>query len=105
MKTDLYTKTILTVIAVCLCFLVLKSIDLIPQALAGNNGNQSNAMNKNYGLVPLNPDGSINVKLKSADVMNVKLVELDVPSYSSLNVKLAGIDLPSYSSLNVKVVE
>jgi len=34
MRLDLYTKIILTVIALCLIFLVMKDIHIIPEALA-----------------------------------------------------------------------
>ena len=70
MKTDLYTKTILTLIAVCLVLIVLKDIDIFPKAYA----NQPNT--PNYGLVPLNDDGSIDVNVKTFNPENTVKIEL-----------------------------
>ena len=69
MKTDLYTKSILTVIAVCLVLIVLNNIDIFPKAYAGQN-------TPNYGIVPLNEDGSIDVNVKVFDAENVLKVEM-----------------------------
>jgi|WetSurMetagenome_2_1015567.scaffolds.fasta_scaffold1353266_1 hypothetical protein len=74
MKTDIYTKIILTVIAVCLTFIVLKQVDIIPPIYADTPSNV--IKDGNYGLVPLNKDGSINVKLNS-DIVDVNIVEAD----------------------------
>jgi hypothetical protein len=69
MKTDFYTKTILTVIAICLTINVLKDFDFIPKAYATENNKTELNMptNKNYGLVPLNTNGTIDVNIKSCD--------------------------------------
>ena len=76
MKTDFYTKTILTVIAICLTILVLKNIDIIPRAYANETKNGINPY-INYGLVPLNPDGSIDVNIKSnSEIINVNIEEV-----------------------------
>lgn len=34
MKTDFYTKVVLTIIAICLTIIVLKQVDIIPNAYA-----------------------------------------------------------------------
>jgi hypothetical protein len=59
MKTDTYTKFILTIIAICLVVLILQggSNNAVAKEPSGNNGN--------YAIVPINPDGSINVTIKS----------------------------------------
>tara|TARA_B110000046_G_scaffold18544_1_gene17728 strand:+ start:1427 stop:1819 length:393 start_codon:yes stop_codon:yes gene_type:complete len=76
MKTDFYTKTVLTVIAFCLSILVMKDLDIIPKAYANENNNSLSA-NINYGLVPLNPDGSIDVNIKSnSDIISVNIEEV-----------------------------
>ncbi|MFN3299396.1 MAG: hypothetical protein ACK41Z_04305 [Sediminibacterium sp.] len=67
MKTDLYTKIVLTVIASSLTIIALNQIDILPKAYANNSYNKPNN-GKNYGIIPLNPDGSIDVNLKSATV-------------------------------------
>ena len=76
MKTDFYTKTVLTVIAICLTILVLKEVDLIPKAYANKTYNGLSP-NINYGLVPLNSDGSVDVNIKSnSDIINVNIEEV-----------------------------
>lgn len=72
MKTDLYTKSVLTVIAICLIIIVLKHIDIIPNAFA-NTPKTTLMNNMNYGLVPLNADGSIDVNIKSSSIMDVNI--------------------------------
>jgi hypothetical protein len=74
MTTDKYTKSVLTVIAVCLTVLTLQSVEIIPKSYAGETTGASPAFEpagKNYGLVPLNEDGSINVTIKSAEELQV----------------------------------
>lgn len=75
MKLDLYTKSILTIIAVCLTINVLKDFDIIPKAYANDPlKNQPNLLlNKNYGLIPVNADGTIDVNIKSSTVMDVNV--------------------------------
>ncbi len=72
MKTDFYTKAVLTVIAVCLTIIVLKQVDIIPNTYAGTSKASLNS-NMNYGLVPLNADGSIDVNIKSSSEMDVNI--------------------------------
>lgn len=81
MKTDLYTKTLLTVITVCLTIIVIKQVDIIPGAYA-------DAPKTNYGLVPLNSDGSVNVKLSPDDIVKVDIYEVDGNSVAHYNGKL-----------------
>jgi len=61
MKTDIYLKIILTVIAVCLVILTLQNSNLIPSANAGPD----NPAASPYALVPLNADGTMDVTVKS----------------------------------------
>ncbi len=72
MKTDFYTKAVLTVIAICLTIIALKQVDIIPNAYAGTPKTNLNT-NMNYGLVPLNADGSIDVNVKSSSTMDVNI--------------------------------
>lgn len=55
MKIDLYTKAVLSVIAICLVILTLGSVDALPSANASPMPQMSN--------VRTNADGSINVKI------------------------------------------
>ena len=75
MKLDLYTKSILTIIAICLTINVLKDFDIMPKAYANEPvKNQQNLIpNKNYGLIPVNADGTIDVNIKSSSEMKVDI--------------------------------
>jgi len=86
MKPDTYTKSVLTVIALCLLFIVSKQVDLVPKAYG--NGEV------NFATVPLNEDGSMNVRVLSlsedAD-MDVNIADcsscpLDVKVRNQVNV-------------------
>ena len=65
MKVDTYTKIILTVIAVVLTINLLKG--MITPAMAANK----------VVSLPINPDGSITVKLAQSDVIDVRLRGID----------------------------
>ena len=75
MKLDLYTKSILTIIAICLTINVLKDFDIMPKAYANEPlKNELNLLpNKNYGLIPVNADGTIDVNIKSTSEMKVDI--------------------------------
>ena len=91
MKTDFYTKSVLTVIAICLTIIILKEVSIIPEAYATSN-EMPILMSKNYGLVPLNEDGSINVRLNYGDIIDVRLRGIDEASHlrwEAINVKVA----------------
>jgi hypothetical protein len=67
MKTDLYTKIVLTVIAAALTANLIKS-----------SINPAMADSKHYVNVPVNADGSINVKIaKGTGSMDVNIKEVD----------------------------
>ncbi|MDB5087697.1 MAG: hypothetical protein JWR09_1691 [Mucilaginibacter sp.] len=67
MKTDLYTKIVLTVIAVALSANLIKGF-ITP----------AKADNRKFVSVPVNADGSINVNIKkSSETMEVKIVDVD----------------------------
>ena len=80
MKTDVYTKIVLTVIAVCLSILTLQNIDIIPKAYAGETKKNADILTtKNYGLVPLNSDGTIDVnitRITTTDELDVNIDEI-----------------------------
>jgi predicted component of type VI protein secretion system len=67
MKTDLYTKTILTIIAVALTLNLVKSS--ITPAMANSN---------KYVTLPVNADGTINVNInKMPETMDVNIKAVD----------------------------
>ena len=70
MKQIKYLNSILTIIAVCLILITLAVTGLIPSAKAGT------ATGK-YVQVPVNPDGSINVKFSTKDVLDVNIESCD----------------------------
>ena len=74
MKTDLYSKVILTVIAIALIGLFFKTSTPIPNANAATQGQQ-------YSLIPVNSDGSINVKFP--ETLDVNISEVDGHSLST----------------------
>ena len=75
MKLDLYTKSILTIIAICLTINVLNDFDIMTKAYANEPlKNELNLLpNKNYGLIPVNADGTIDVNIKSSSEMKVDI--------------------------------
>ncbi len=60
MKTDLYLKAVLTVIAACLVLLTLQNLRIIPQA-------QASSPERPGLMVPVNPDGTVEVVIKRFD--------------------------------------
>ena len=72
MKTDLYTKIVLTIIAVALSANLVKG--LITPAKADD---------RKMVVLPVNPDGTINVNIKKiSETMDVKVVDV---GYGALN--------------------
>ena len=77
MKTDLYTKTMLTVIAICLTILVLRETDFMPSAFATQSSSSDKIQGSSYAWIPVNEDGSINVKIISdGEPMDVNIEEI-----------------------------
>ncbi|MEO7978002.1 hypothetical protein [Flavobacterium sp.] len=80
MKTDVYTKIVLTVIAICLSILTLQNVDIIPKTYAAETKKNGDILTtKNYGLVPLNSDGTIDVnitRITTTDELDVNIDEI-----------------------------
>lgn len=70
-----YLNTVLTVIAACLVLITFAVTGLIPTANAKET-------NPSRVSVPVNPDGSINVKFVKGDVMDVNIDEVGGTSQS-----------------------
>ena len=69
MKTDRYTQVVLTIIAACLLVLVLRPLALVHSAAAAvPTGGRA------YGLVPVNADGSLTVRLQTGAPVKVSIV-------------------------------
>ncbi|WP_026450158.1 hypothetical protein [Aequorivita capsosiphonis] len=88
MKTDKYTKTVLTIIAICLSINVAKDFNFIPSAFANETEK-----------TPQIPDGHIIVP--ENQVMDVRLVNINTSD--KLNVNLKGVD--TYDELKVNVTK
>ena len=98
-EIDNYTKGILTLIALCLFLLTMQQFNLFPKAYADGAKNQILLPNANYGLVPLNEDGSINVRLIANDELDVNIVGVD--TYDELEVKLMSINTSDELDVNL----
>ena len=76
MKTAKLKNTFLGIIAINLTLITLIQLDIFPpKAYASENvPTVSPTLNTNYGLVPLNEDGSIDVNINSSNaIMSVDL--------------------------------
>ena len=95
MKTDLYTKTMLTAIAGALIVIAFQNVDLFPKANAAKT-------TPGYISVPMNPDGSINVKMM--DNMKVDIAAIGGSSvYGAIPVNMKEISGSSISSNGLPV--
>ncbi len=89
MKTDLYTKTILSIIAGALTLIAFQNVDFFPKANASK-------INTGFISVPVNPDGSINVKMM--DNMKVDIAAIGGSSiYGTLPMNVKEINGSSIS--------
>ncbi len=100
MKTDLYTKSVLTVIAGALLVLAYQNVTFVSEAKADKPD-----FNK-FANIPINTDGSINVKLIS-DQMDVNIKSIGGSSvYGNLPVNLKEVGGSSfYGAIPVNVKE
>ena len=97
MTVDKFTKIVLTVIAVNLTISTVKSVDIIPKAYAHESlDNLELIPNINYGLVPLNEDGTISVKLSASDEIDVNIVGVKTNDELDVNIDEIGGGYVSY---------
>ena len=99
MKTDRYTKSVLTVIAIALSLIALKDVDIFPKAHATSDSVNTPYTNANYGLVPLNEDGSITVRLSTAEQLDVNIKNID--TYDELRVDVYSISTSDELDVNL----
>lgn len=62
----------LAIVAVCLTIIALQQINFFPSTYSGLPKSLQNN-NMGYGLVPINPDGSINVKFNPSTTGNFNI--------------------------------
>ena len=111
MKVDIMTKVLLGVIAMNLSIMTIKEMSIMPQVFAGGTvGSVDFKSIPNYGMIPLNEDGSISVSLTSLENINVRIIDdvdvnlVGINSSGSLKVDLSRIGGSSiYSSLPVEI--
>ena len=97
MKTDRFTKTVLSIIAICLVIIVFRDTQIIPEAQATSNSTMNNI--PNYAFIPVNEDGSINVKLTPYQTIDVNLKNID--TYDELRVDLRNINTNDELDVNI----
>ncbi|MEO1434850.1 MAG: hypothetical protein AAFV80_04895 [Bacteroidota bacterium] len=88
-QSENYLKGVLTVIAICLILLTLSALDLMPKAHANKGNNPYDRVTQNYGLVPVNSDGSITVRLSPHSEIDVNIA--DISTRDELNVNVSEI--------------
>ena len=100
MKTDLYTKTVLTIIAGALVVLAFQNVTIVNEAQADKPN-----FNK-FTNIPINTDGSINVKLIT-DQMDVNIKSIGGSSvYGELPVNLKEVGGSNfYGAIPVNIKE
>ncbi|MEM7035597.1 MAG: hypothetical protein AAF570_01385 [Bacteroidota bacterium] len=101
MKVDLYTKSVLTVIAACLVFLVVRNVSITPAAYA-----DATELPRGHASIPVNDDGSINVVVKSFapnEMMDVNIK--DISTYDELKVNVTSVDTRDEVQVNIRGVE
>jgi len=104
MRNDKYTKAVLTVIAICLLVLTAKQLNLISEAYAYAEGSEdlSSLREIEYGIVPMNEDGSINVKLIHSNELDVNIV--GVNTTDELEVEVVEFDSNDVVDVNIKEI-
>ena len=104
MKVDTFTKVVLTVIAVNLTIITVKNLAIIPKAYASETSTANTVFPATeYGLVPVNNDGSINVKLSSYDELDVNIVGIETTD--DIEANIVGIRTSNELDVNIVGVE
>ncbi len=86
MKTDLYTKTILTIIAICLTLNIVKDFEIIPSMHAANN-----------------PETASSTFAPISETIDVRIV--DINTYDELNVNIKSVDTYDELKVNINSIE
>jgi len=94
-----YLNGILTVIAACLVLITFAVTGIIPSAKAGEPPTRTVTL-------PLNPDGSVNVKWAPGTIQDVNIKEINGSSYGKLDVNIKEVGGSStYGKINVNIEE
>lgn len=103
MRSDLYTKSILTIIAFCLTVNLVSELELIPKAYA--NETEPSTISTEYALVPISEANTIDVRIvdiNTYDELNVNLKSVD--TYDEVKVNLKSIDTSDELDVNIDEV-
>jgi hypothetical protein len=112
MKTDNYTKAILTIIAICLSLNLVKDLEIIPTAYASENHSINNdlpSLNETIDvrIVDINTYDELNVNIKSVDTydeLKVNLTSIDTDDELDINIdQVGGRWITSGSSIPVSI--
>jgi hypothetical protein len=103
MRVDWYTRGVLTVIAACLVMLVMQNMELIPAATADEETPAQTAARPSTVRVPLNEDGSIDVRLKGG--LSDKIMDVNIVRVSGTETQEGLPVRPFGHSMNVNVEE
>ncbi|NMM49244.1 hypothetical protein [Marinigracilibium pacificum] len=95
MKTDKYTKILLTVIAINLTLISLKDISFFNKAYADEDNNR-------YMNIPINENGTIDVRIVDSEELDVSIT--DINTSDKLKVRLEEVDNSAFFYTKVPVV-
>ncbi|MFT4802708.1 MAG: hypothetical protein ACI93N_002489 [Flavobacteriaceae bacterium] len=108
MKTDLYTKTVLTIIAICLTLNVISEYEIFPSAYASESETSSKD-NLNSRLVSLSNLETIDVRIvdiNTSDELKVNITSIDTTDEMDINLdEIGGSWVSSGGPINVKIKE
>ena len=99
MKSKRLTNVLLAVIAVNLTVLTLSQVNVFPEAKADAqpmSANETAFPPSQYGIVPVNADGSITVKLVPGDEIDVNITGIDTYDEMDVNIDEVGGGSVSY---------
>jgi len=91
---------ILTIIAVNLTILTVIELNVFPSLQAGE---PAQIQNMYYGLVPLNNDGSINMRLSNSEEIDVNIT--DISTNDEMKVNIANIATSSELKVSIEDVD
>ncbi len=94
--TIIYQNVVSSLILICLLILIFQNHYLSPTSSVPNIKQTGQAIsvahkNTNFGLIPLNEDGSINVRIMES-VSPMKVSIEDINTWDELHVEITGID-------------
>ncbi|WP_310992046.1 hypothetical protein [Aequorivita marina] len=99
MKTDTYTKTVLTIIAICLSINLVKEFNILPAAYANETEKILNIPNGHL-IVPENQVMDVRlVDINTSDKLNVNLKEVN--TYDALKVNVSTIETKDQLNVNL----